>query len=54
MDDGKGFALRDARHGLGLLGMEERATFLGGSWRIDAEPGAGTRISLEIPLGAGA
>jgi len=52
-DDGKGFDPESARDGLGLLGMEERVTLLGGRWRIESGAGAGTRISIEIPLGAG-
>ncbi len=50
-DDGKGFDPRETRRGLGLLGMEERVTLLGGRWRIETEPGAGTRVALEIPAG---
>jgi signal transduction histidine kinase len=50
-DDGKGFDPKAAQGGLGLLGMEERVTFLGGRWTIKTDLGAGTRISLEIPIG---
>jgi len=52
-DDGKGFDPSAAQGRLGLLGMEERVTFLGGRWAIQTEIGAGTRISVEIPVGAG-
>ena len=38
-DDGTGFDKRMVR-GLGLLGMEERVRRLGGSLRIDSQPGA--------------
>lgn len=34
----------------GLIGMHERALFLGGSLSITGTPNAGTRLSLHIPL----
>jgi two-component system, NarL family, sensor histidine kinase UhpB len=54
-DDGTGFDLASvlARHkdqGLGLLGIRERVTALGGSLQIDSGPGRGTTIRVEIPL----
>jgi signal transduction histidine kinase len=48
-DDGAGFDKRTVR-GLGLLGMEERVRRLGGSFRIDSQPGRGTTVSAELPL----
>jgi len=50
-DDGKGF---DARHvrGLGLLGMEERVTHLGGTFQVKSEPGRGTLVLVDLPLAA--
>ena len=54
-DSGRGFdpaTVRDS--GLGLAGIRERAALLGASVAIAAAPGAGTRITLEVPLGAGA
>jgi signal transduction histidine kinase len=53
-DDGVGFDPQAALHRsrrLGLTSMEERARGLGGSLRIDSEPGSGTTITLEVPLG---
>lgn len=54
-DNGKGFEVGDKVHGydsgLGLMGMQERVSLLGGSLRIDSQPGRGTSLSLEIPLG---
>jgi signal transduction histidine kinase len=48
-DDGSGF--EPAREkGLGLLGMEERASHLGGACSIDSKPGCGTIITLQLPL----
>jgi signal transduction histidine kinase len=51
-DDGRGFdaaarAVRGRR--LGLTSMEERAAELGGRLSISSEPGAGTRVELEVP-----
>lgn len=49
-DDGVGFALGQKSAGLGLLGMQERATLVGGALRVDSEPGMGTHVVLEVPL----
>jgi signal transduction histidine kinase len=48
-DDGAGF---DAQHerGLGLLGIEERVTYLGGSFKIDSAAGHGTVLNVVLPL----
>lgn len=52
-DDGAGFdpqaAGRD-RRSLGLLGMRERTSLLGGTFQLRSKPGQGTRIRIEIPL----
>lgn len=37
---------------LGLISMRERAAALGGSLVVDAGPGAGTRVTLTVPLPA--
>jgi signal transduction histidine kinase len=55
-DDGKGFeptapAPTDRAH-WGLLGIQERASILGGRARIDSTPGRGTRVEIEVPLPA--
>ncbi|MBA7616240.1 Signal transduction histidine-protein kinase/phosphatase DegS [subsurface metagenome] len=55
-DNGKGFELSGsfvdlARAGkLGLAGMEERTRLLGGSMRIESEPGKGTTVIVEVPI----
>ncbi len=36
---------------LGLRGMQERATLLGGEFSISSVPGQGTRVALSIPTG---
>lgn len=55
-DNGQGFDPTAARQkkSYGLLGMQERAIALGGQVEIDSTPGQGTRISVTIPLDAGA
>lgn len=56
-DDGKGFdpkhlpARRKRMTGLGLLGMRERATYVGGTLQVNSMPGAGTKIEVNIPRG---
>lgn len=52
-DDGKGFDLGDSRSkglSLGLVGMEERASLLGGTFSISSKIGQGTRILVEVPV----
>ncbi len=50
-DDGKGFdPSRLAQGRFGLIGMNERAKLLGGSLQVQSSPGAGTRISVTVPL----
>ncbi len=51
-DDGRGFDADRARRGdgFGLLGIRERARHLGGSVRVDSQPGRGTRIEVQLPL----
>ena len=53
LDDGLGFNSAHTR-GLGLLGMEERVTHLGGRFHLQSEPGHGARLRIEIPLAASA
>jgi two-component system NarL family sensor kinase len=48
-DDGIGIA-PDRPTGVGLLAMRERAAELGGSLTIDAHRGAGTQLTVRIPL----
>jgi PAS domain S-box-containing protein len=55
-DDGIGFdpehhaARRKGKGGLGLLSMRERATYVGGVFKIKSVRGAGTEIEVLIPL----
>jgi signal transduction histidine kinase len=50
-DDGVGFDL-DAKRGLGLLGMRERMSAVGGTCKVDSTPGAGTSVVIRAPLAA--
>jgi signal transduction histidine kinase len=55
-DDGNGFDVAsvagapDGKRGLGLMGMEERMSTVGGLFRLRSAPGAGTVIRLHVPL----
>ncbi len=54
-DDGRGFdahasSTHKDQQPLGLLGMRERATLLGGEMQIASAPGAGTEVRVAIPL----
>lgn len=51
-DDGRGFDPVQSRrnwNAFGLLGLEERIALLGGSLRIESQPGRGTELALQIP-----
>ncbi len=55
-DNGKGFdpttvlSATDHQRGLGLLGMEERMSAVGGRVAIHSTPGDGTTVQLTVPL----
>jgi signal transduction histidine kinase len=54
-DDGSGFDPVAARRpragrGLGLAGIDERLTSLGGSLRLESQPGHGARVVLLVPV----
>jgi signal transduction histidine kinase len=52
-DDGIGFdsqIIGKDRRSLGLVGMRERASLLGGTFQLRSNPGNGTRIRIEIPF----
>ena len=51
-DDGVGFDTQivgQDKRSLGIIGMRERATLLGGTFQLRSLPGEGTRIRIEIP-----
>ncbi len=51
-DDGVGFELAAARRssGLGLRSAQERLRVLGGTIEIESRPGAGTTVTVRLPL----
>jgi signal transduction histidine kinase len=57
-DDGTGFDVgstlgtASGRRTLGLLGMHERASLLGGCLAISSRPGEGTSVTVELPVGS--
>lgn len=50
VDNGRGFRVEHATHGVGLSSLRERARTLGAACEISSEPGAGTRIVLRVPI----
>ncbi len=53
-DDGKGVSLDGLRRSgsVGVLGMQERARALGGSFSLQSELGTGTRVIVRLPTDA--
>ncbi|ADD42260.1 sensor histidine kinase [Stackebrandtia nassauensis] len=50
-DDGEGFAVdAEPRQGFGLTAMRQRVEQLDGSVHIESKPGAGTAVSVSLPL----
>jgi two-component system sensor histidine kinase UhpB len=51
MDDGVGFVPESrSRHGLGLRSIDERVRLVGGTVRLESQPGRGTDLRLLVPL----
>ncbi|MBL8058453.1 MAG: hypothetical protein JNK29_17240 [Anaerolineales bacterium] len=54
-DNGKGFDVEAAFSGpqrtIGLAGLKERIELLGGALQIDSQPGQGTRVVMDVPVG---
>jgi len=48
MDDGGGFDTTQARRGMGLDNMRERASRLGGGFSIESTPGEGTTLRVRL------
>jgi len=55
-DDGVGFDLNAPRNwartdgGFGMFGVRDRLEYLGGSMRVESEPGHGVRVTVRAPL----
>lgn len=54
-DNGRGIKDEEigGLHSLGLLGMRERAEYLGGSFEVKGVPDQGTTLQVTIPIGSG-
>ena len=52
VDDGQGFdaLYLSESEGLGVAGMRERATLVGGSLEVQSQPQKGTRVSFKVPI----
>jgi signal transduction histidine kinase len=59
-DDGKGFDVQEITRvdqtgrGIGLFGMQERVTLVGGTCAVESTPGQGTTIISEVPYAGSA
>lgn len=52
-DDGIGFNLKNTKNKykcIGLIGMQERAALIGGSFEIETAPGKGTTVFVRVPI----
>lgn len=49
-DNGKGFDLTKVKKGMGLENVRQRAATLDGELNIDARPGRGTTVIVDIPI----
>lgn len=50
-DDGKGFDPSTIPQGhYGLVGIQERVSYLGGNIEMDSAPGRGSRFTIEVPF----
>jgi len=50
IDDGIGFDAQAGASGIGLPGMQERATLLGAILKLDTTPGSGCRWTIKLPM----
>ncbi len=50
-DDGRGFDPTQLREGrFGIVGLNERARLIGGQLHLQSNPGAGTRVTVAVPI----
>jgi len=49
-DDGWGFDPASIRSGVGLWGMRERVSEIGGEFAVESGPGQGTRVKAKFPI----
>lgn len=48
-DNGKGFAVKDTKNGIGLVNMQTRAESLNGTFELESHPGRGCKIKVILP-----
>ncbi|WP_072990778.1 tetratricopeptide repeat-containing sensor histidine kinase [Pseudozobellia thermophila] len=49
-DDGKGFAKKKGKKGIGMRNMASRIEKLNGQWHIESAPGKGTKVWFKVPI----
>jgi len=49
-DDGRGFDTTARTAGFGLIGMQERAELLGGTFTVESAEGQGTSVGCQFPV----
>ena len=49
-DNGIGFDRGSVKIGSGLINMQSRANLIGATYKLDSDPGEGTRLTLNYPL----
>ena len=56
VDNGRGFSTQGLMESecLGMAGMRERASLVGGSLQIQSQPGAGATVFFALPIDSGA
>jgi PAS domain S-box-containing protein len=52
-DEGCGFDVQKAKHGIGLTSMRDRAEYIGGKFTLRSQSGKGTQIEVSVPLSKG-
>jgi signal transduction histidine kinase len=48
-DDGSGFDTGETSTGFGLVGMQDRASLIGGEARVTSAPESGTTVTAKVP-----
>ncbi len=49
-DDGKGWGEGQENTGIGMKNIESRSTKIGGTWKLESQPGAGTTATVTVPV----
>jgi len=48
-DNGKGFAVKNSKSGIGLVNMQTRAESLNGTFELESFPGGGCKVKVTLP-----